>query len=98
MNADAKSCNKLLANQIHQYIKDLCKNFPGGPVLRNPPPNECRGHRFNPWSRRIPHTAEQLSGVPQLPKPAPSRAGEPQLLSPCAATTEAHVLEPVHHK
>ena len=35
------------------------------------------------------------SHVPQLQKPAFSGAGEPQLLSPRAATSKAHCLEPV---
>ena len=38
---------------------------------------QCREHhRFDPWAGKSPHAAEQLSHVPQL-------------LSPCAATTEA---------
>ena len=43
----------------------------------------------------IPQEEEQggnyRADVPQLLMPASSRAWEPQLLSPCAATTEAHV-------
>ena len=50
-------------------------DFPGGTVVKNPPAN-ARGHRFDPWSGKIPHTMEQLS--PSMP----------QLLSPHAATTE----------
>ena len=46
-----------------------------------------RRHGFDPWSRKIPHASEQL-GHAQLLSLC-SRAGEPQLLSPCAATTEA---------
>ena len=34
--------------------------FPGGTVVKNPPANS-RGHRFKPWSGKIPHAAEQLS-------------------------------------
>ena len=36
---------------------------------------QCRGHGFNPWSKKIPDVSWQLSLVPQL-------------LSPPAATTE----------
>ena len=43
---------------------------------------QCRGHGFEPWSRKIPHAAEQLLSLY-------SKARELQLLSPCAATTEA---------
>ena len=35
-------------------------DFPGGAVVKNLPA-QCRGHRFDPWSRKIPHAAEQLS-------------------------------------
>ena len=37
------------------------------------------------------HSGSYWARVPQLLMPASSRAWEPQLLSPCAATTEAHV-------
>ena len=47
-----------------------------------------RGYRFDPWSRKIPHTEEQLS--PDTTRPSPSSgAWEPQLLSLCVTTTEA---------
>ena len=41
-------------------------------------PCQCRGHRFHPCSRKIPHAMEQLACVPQL-------------LSSRAGTTEARV-------
>ena len=41
---------------------------------------QCRGHGFDPWSRKIPRAVEQLSpGARNL-----------QLRSPCAATTDVH--------
>ena len=42
----------------------------------------CRGHGFEPWSRKIPHAMDQLS-------PCASTT-EPALCSPRATTTEAH--------
>ena len=58
--------------------------FPGGgSVVKNPPSN-CRGHRFYPWSRKIPHAARHS-------------AREPQLLDPGAPTTEAWAPKPVVH-
>ena len=44
-----------------------------------------------PWSGKIPHAAEQLSpcGLVSQLQSLCSRAGEPQLLSPRATTTEA---------
>ena len=45
---------------------------------------QYRGHRFEPWSRKIPHATEQLSPCATTTEP-----DEPQLLSPHATTTEA---------
>ena len=42
---------------------------------------QCRRHRFNPWSGRIPYTEEQLSPW--------ATTTEPMIQSPWAATTEA---------
>ena len=56
---------------------------------------QWRRHRFDPWSRKIPNAAEQLSHGPQLLS-LYSRAWEPQLLSPSTTTTEACM--PVLHK
>ena len=40
--------------------KNVCDGgFPGGAMVNNPPANA--GDRFEPWSRKIPHAAEQLS-------------------------------------
>ena len=44
----------------------------------------CRSHRFNPWSRKIPHASEQLSPY--------ATTAEPVLWSPQATTTEAHIF------
>ena len=51
------------------------RGFPGGAVVRSPPANA--GDGFESWSGRIPHAVEQLGH-------------ESQLLSPHAATTDAH--------
>ena len=44
----------------------------------------CRRHRFNPWSRKIPHASEQLSPS--------ATTTEPVLWSPQATTTEARTF------
>ena len=49
----------------------------GGTVVKNP----CRGHGFEPWSRKIPHAASHEAGAPQLLS-LHSRACEPQQLKP----------------
>ena len=43
--------------------------FPGGAVVKNPPAN-AKGHRFEPWSGKIPHAAEQLSPYATATEPA----------------------------
>ena len=45
---------------ISDRIKNIFGDFPGGAVVKNPPAN-AGDHRFNPWSRKIPHAAGQLS-------------------------------------
>ena len=52
------------------------------------PANEA--HWFGPWSRKIPHTLEQLSLGTSITDPVLQRLG-PQLLSLCT-------IEPVLHK
>ena len=64
---------------------------------------QCRGHRFEPWSRKIPHAVEQLSHTPQLLS-LRSRARKPQLrkpvsLQPMLCNKRSHSNEkPAHHK
>ena len=58
--------------------------FPGGPVVKNPPANA--GDTGSSSARKIPHAhAPQLLSLH-------SRAREPQLLRPRAASTEACAL------
>ena len=40
--------------------RKLEEDFPDGTVVKNLPANS-RGHRFEPWSGKIPHASEQLS-------------------------------------
>ena len=35
--------------------------FPGGTEDKNLLAFQCRGHRFDPWSGKIPHALEKLS-------------------------------------
>ena len=70
------------------YIKGLVKDFPCGTVDRNRPASA--GHRGSipgPGRFHMPQSAEAC--VPHLLKPTRPRARKLQLLSPCAATTEA---------
>ena len=47
---------------------------------------QCRGHRFDSWSRKIPRAVEQLIQCVTTTKPALG-ARNPQVLSLCAKTT-----------
>ena len=40
-------------------LKTCSVDFPGGLVVEST--CQCRSHRFDPWSRKIPHASEQLS-------------------------------------
>ena len=51
------------------------------------------GYGFEPWSGKIPPALEQLSLCTTATEPY-SRAKEPQLFSPWAATNEARGIEP----
>ena len=47
------------------------EGFPGGAVVESLPAlNQCSGHRFEPWSGRIPHAAEQLGPWATTTEPA----------------------------
>ena len=49
---------------------------------------QCRGHRFDPWSRKIPHATEQLS---------PCTKTKPVCLEPVLCNNRSHCNEkPVH--
>ena len=39
-----------LEEETTDHVKDLCRDFPGHPVAKSPC-SQCRGPRFNPWSR-----------------------------------------------
>ena len=72
------SCSfKVASNQKTLYVSVtlLMMPFPGGSVVKN-----SRTNAGDPWSKIIPHAAEQLS--PQ------TTANEPVLYSPGATTTE----------
>ena len=49
-------------------------------------------HRFNPWSRRIPHAMEQLRPWATTTEPVLQSLGA-TVTEPCAATAEARALQ-----
>ena len=97
---------------IRTYISIITLNgdFPGGPVVKNPPSNAGDVGSIPGWGTKMPHAAGQLSPRAATTEPAHSRAHMPQLESLCAITTEPmcsgalvpqllslHTLEPMHH-
>ena len=76
------------ASQLSEKSLPLIINLPDGASLVDHRVLslvwECRGHRFNPWSEKIPHAAEQL-------RPWASTIG-PVLLSPGATVREQSPL------
>ena len=67
------------------FVDSLSNNnnlgFPGGPVIESA--LQCRGHRFDPWSGKIPRAMEQLSSH--------TTTTDPVLQSLRTAATEACV-------
>ena len=61
--------------------KRKLQEFPGGPVIKNQSTCQCRGHRLDPWFRKILHAVGQLS-----PWATPA---EPSLWNLQVSTTEA---------
>ena len=69
----------IIASDIFVLLRS---RFQGLPWWRNGQESacQCRGHGFEPWSRKIPHVTEQLSLC--------ATTTEPVLWSPRATTTE----------
>ena len=59
------------------------RDFPGGPVIQNPPCNAGDMNSIPGQGTRIPHTARQLSPCARTTESSPSRAHEPRLARPC---------------
>ena len=64
------------------------RDFPGGPVVKNPPSNAGNGGSIPDWGTKIPHASGQLSLCAAATESVRSGACVPQLLSLRAATTE----------
>ena len=78
---------------LNAYIRkakkeEQIRDFPGGPVVKNPPSNTLDTGLIPGWGTKIPHATGQLSPCAATTEPTRSRAREPQLESSHAATTE----------
>ena len=77
----------LLKTSLTCNQNSKCWDFPGGAVVKNPPANAGdTGLIPGPGRSHMPQSNE--ARAPQLLSLC-SRGDEPQLLSPCATTTEA---------
>ena len=77
IKAELSSCDReCVAHRAKNIWQKDSVGFPGGAVDENPPANagesacQCRGHRFEPWSGKIPHATEQLSSCATTTEPA----------------------------
>ena len=61
--------NRLCSLKVNILKKDWTRGFPGGAVVQESA-CQCRGHGFDPWSRKIPHAMEQLSPCATTTEPA----------------------------
>ena len=66
----------------------LSRDFPGGPVVKNPPSNAGDVGLISGQGTKIPHAVGQLSPRAATTKPALSRACVPRLESLPAATKD----------
>ena len=70
------------------------RDFPGGPVVKNPPSNAVDVGSIPAQVTKIPHAVGQLSLHTATTEPVRSRARAPQLESTHAATTEPMLWNP----
>ena len=63
-------------------------DFPGGPVVKNPPPNAGHAGSIPSWETEIPHALGQLSLWDTTAEPGCSGAQVPQLERSLLAATK----------
>ena len=75
--------------QKNSFIRQSCRDFPGGAVVKNLPAS-AGDTGLSPGPGRSHMRQSNKAHAPQLLSLC-SRAREPQLLSPCATAAEAHM-------
>ena len=87
----------VMTSQVYSYFKTYqIRDFPGDPVVKNPPSNAGDVGLIPGQGTKVPHDSGQLSWHPQLlsSRASNERARVPQnyrahaLWSPCTTTTE----------
>ena len=86
--------------ELIYHLKTWSGNFPGGPVVKNPPSNAGDEGLSPGQGTKIPHALGQISQRAATTESTHSRAHVPQLLSPCAATKDpaCHNEDPTARK
>ena len=82
--------------EIEGYKCKYREDFPGGSVVKNLPAS-AGGHRFDPWSGRIPHALGQPGPHAATAEPVPPREQPPQREA-CAPHLERSPLLPQPEK
>ena len=85
------SLKPVFLNTINNMLLECKKDsldFLDGPAVET---CQCRGHGFDPLSRRIPHAAEQLSQCTMPPEACMPGASAPEHKKP--PQEEAHALQ-----
>ena len=54
---------------LRDNVKNVCRDFPGGPVVKNLPSNAGDMGSISGRGTKIPHAMGQLTHVPQLLSP-----------------------------
>ena len=70
--------------RVSAHILINCRDFPGGPVVKNPPSNARDVGSIPGRGTKIPHAAGQLSPCTTTTEPA------------CCKLQSPHTLEPMH--
>ena len=69
------------------------RDFPAGPVMKTA---NDRGHKFNPWSRKMPHASEQLSPCAMTAEPQCCNYWSLNAYSPCSPRKATAVRSQCH--
>ena len=78
------------------FLYKILEEFPGGPVV-NRPPAQCRGPRFDPWSKKIPHAVGQLTLYTTATDPVCHDYGSLRTLEPVLHNKTSHCNEKPAH-
>ena len=79
-------------DKVCQLKKSSTEDFPGGPVVKDPPSDAGNAGSIPGRGTKIPYAVGQLSPCPATTEPVCSRACAPQLeRSTCATTREKHI-------